>query len=87
MVNYDRLPENLRGGMRRYIEHGIKPGDFLTAVLEDSLTRAFGQADSRNQARMFEIASWMYNECPPLWGSAQKVKDWIDAKAKEREAA
>lgn len=74
---YDGLPDSLIGGMQRWIEDGIPTGDFLTAVLEDSLSRAFGRADDLNRAAMFSIVSWIYNEAPGCcWGSKEKVKAW-----------
>jgi len=64
MLNYNGLPESLRGGMQRYFEHGIEPGSFLMAVLANNLIGAFACADENNRARMFEIVSWIYNEAP-----------------------
>lgn len=84
-INYDLLPESLREGMRLYVEHGIRPGSFLEAVLKDTLTGAFSQADESNRARMFDIARFLYNEMPmTLWGSRAVVEEWIRAKAAER---
>lgn len=84
-INYDLLPESLRGGMRLYVEHGIRPGSFLEAVLKDSLTGAFAQADARSLVHMFGIVRFLYNEMPmTLWGSRAVVEEWIRAKTAER---
>lgn len=82
-MNYDILPEHCRGGMRRYIENGIPPGSFLTAVLENNLVEAFGRADQINQERLRDYCLWLYNEAPAMpirsWGSREIVRQWIDA--------
>jgi hypothetical protein len=77
MYDYERLPENVRGGMERYIEYGITPGGFLTAVLENDLADALGRADSNNLPRLQEILSWLHDEVPSVcWGSPAAVSAW-----------
>lgn len=77
-IEYSGLPAVLRGGMQRFIELRLRPGDFLFAVLSDSLTKAVFAADAENLARLPEIARWVYNEAPPMcWGSEEKVRAWI----------
>lgn len=41
---YQRVPIGLRGGMLRYVDHGIPPGGFLTAVICNDLLEATGRA-------------------------------------------
>ena len=43
-INYDSLPPHMHDVMRLYIEHGIEPGSFLTAVLSNDLMKALGKA-------------------------------------------
>ena len=77
MINYEKLPELLRGGMQRYIEKGIIPGDFLQAVICNDLKESFGRADEGNIARMFDIVSFFYNEVPHhIWGSKERMTAW-----------
>ena len=84
MMNYSKLPGSLAPGMERYIEHGIQPGSFLTAVLCNNLKESFAQADDFNQQLMFEIVSWMYNEAPLMcWGSPARVRKWIKEYSRE----
>lgn len=67
--------------MKLYIENGIEPGSFLTAVLENDLMEAFGRADDINRERLFDYCSFLYNEAPPAcFGSKEKVKLWIKQK-------
>ena len=80
-INYDLLPEHTRGEVKRYIEHGVPPGDFLQAVLRNNLMEAFMRADDTNIARMFDIVSFFYNEAPiDCWGSKENIKKWIKEK-------
>ena len=77
-INYESLPEGLQGGMKRYVEQGIKPGSFMTAVLENDLFGALAQADEMNRDRLYDICKWLYNEAPSqCWGSKEKVEAWI----------
>lgn len=77
-INYNMLPEHMREGARLYIEKGIEPGGFMTAVLENKFVQAFSRADDINLARMKDWASWLYNECPmQARGSERAVKEWL----------
>jgi len=76
--NYDLLPEHIRGGMQRYIENGIPPGDFLQAVICNKLKESFECADDTNISRMFDIVRFMYNEVPSIcWGSSERMTNWV----------
>lgn len=73
----DQLPEHMRDGMYRWIEHGIKPGGFGVAVLENDLVGAFGRADMTNIRCMKDWANWLYNRAPAdCWGSKAAVNKW-----------
>lgn len=88
MLNYEQLPESLRGGMKRYFEHGIEPGSFLMAVLENNLMEAFLCADEGNRARMLEIAYWLYNEVPiGTFKSPEKCRAYMRRVREQREVA
>ena len=79
MYSYEKLPEGLRGGMKRYLEDGIQAGGFLTACLKNDLVGAVGKAGSDNLKALPEIVRWIYNEAPDnCWGSKEKVCDWMD---------
>lgn len=83
--NYDRLPDHIRGGMQRYVEHGIEPGGFLTAVLENDLLGAFARADATCLIRMTDIVKFVNNELPGVsYGSPEAVNNWIELKKLER---
>jgi len=79
MLNYDILPEHMRGAMRRYIENRIAPGDFLTAVLNNDLMKSFALADHINRNRLHDFCYFLYNEAPAIcYGSHEKVKAWLE---------
>jgi len=83
-INYDSLPEHLRGGVARYIEQGIKPGSFLTAIICNNLKDSFFRADNICLERMFDIIEFFNNEAPfRCWGSKEKMTEWIREFGKE----
>ena len=78
-TDYSKLPEHCRGGMKRYIEEGIPPGDFLEAVICNDLVQAFARADDTNITRLFDYANFLYNEVPSVcWGSKEKMLGWTN---------
>jgi len=90
MLDYDEIPvEYMKGAVQRYIEHGIPPGGFLTAVICNNLSDSFARADENNLAKLHEWVQWFYNEAPsPCWGSQEKMQAWMTQRrevfAKER---
>ena len=80
MLNYASFPNQyLVDGVQRYLEHGIRPGDFLTAVLCNDLKEACGRADFTNRYLLFDIVNWLYNEAPlGSWGSPEIFDKVID---------
>jgi hypothetical protein len=83
------IPDYMVGGIERWIEHGIYPGDFLTAVIENDLREACGRADDTNQKLLYQYVSFFYNHAPSrCWGSPEKCEAWSNEKtATLREAA
>lgn len=80
-LRYELLPEHLRGGVQRYIEHGIQPGHFLTAVICNDLIEACGRADETCKRELFNIVKWFYNEAPVLcWKSPERMLAWMEAR-------
>jgi hypothetical protein len=77
-ADWTGVPEHLRGGLDRYIVHGIKPGDFLTAFLSNDLMETLGRADDKSRAGFFGLASFLYNEAPSgCFRSPENVARWI----------
>jgi hypothetical protein len=78
-VSYERLPEHMQAGARRYIEQGIPPGGFLEAVLANDLVGAFARADEVNRGAMRAWTLWLYNDIPSsAWGDPSMVDEWME---------
>lgn len=81
-MNYDLLPEHLRGGVQRYIEHGVIPGSFLVAVICNALREAVGYADDESLAALSNIVRWFtWNAPSECWGSGDKMAKWAAEKS------
>lgn len=86
-MEYSKIRPEIIESIRAYADEGRPTGGFLKAVLSNDLQGAFGKADDGNQATMFEIISYCYNEIPSAcWGSPEAVKKWIEKKQAERSA-
>lgn len=78
MFDYSKLPDHMQDGTRLYIEHGILPGSFLTAVICNDLFTAMWKADDINRYRLFDWCSFFYNEAPSqCFGSPDKMEKWM----------
>lgn len=85
VIDYLILPEHMREGMQRYVEHGIRPGDFLYFILCNDFVYGLGHADRINTARIVDYAKFLYLEAPSgCWGSKEKVDKWIGIHEEER---
>jgi len=72
------IPERMMEGLRLYIEEGVKPGRFLSAVLENDLSAAISTADDENLANVAAYCAYLYWEAPSsCHGSAGTVRQWI----------
>lgn len=77
-MNLTKIPEHMREGVINYIEHGVRPGRFLEAVLRNGLVWAASVADKVNSRLLCEWALVMCSEFPiNCWGSHKMVEDWI----------
>lgn len=83
---YDRLPEHMQDGARRYIEEGYRPGSFLMSVLCNNFVRVVESADMQNSAVLRIWAQWLHNDIPmSAWGSSEKVEAWMkEARSNDR---
>lgn len=71
------VPAYMQQGLLDWINSGILPGSFLTAVLENNLMEAVGRADSTNSMRLKDYAQFLYNGAPAdCHGSKEKVAAW-----------
>jgi len=72
-----RLPERMRGEMRRYIVEGVLPGPFVTAAVSNDLCGVFEHGDDENILALMHYLRFLKNHAPPqAWGSVDKVQAW-----------
>ena len=82
------VPAHMHGGIIRYYENGIPPGDFLSAVINNDLKEAIGRADDINVDALKAYVMWFYNQAPGgSWGHAGAVDNWLKAFHAEQESA
>ncbi len=73
------LPSHMGGAMKRYIERGIPPGSFLSAVLSNDLKETFARADDENGRAVRDYVVFLYSYAPSgCWGSPDKFQGWIN---------
>ena len=71
------VPDYMRGGMVRYILHGIMPGDFLQHVLSGDLFGALRKADDTNFYILQDYGLFLFNYAPAeCFGSGKQVVEW-----------
>lgn len=85
---YEQIPARMQDALRRYVLEGIRPGDFLTAVICNDLRGAIGRADEENSPLLRLYVLWLYNVAPAAcWGSPDKMREWMNARAQEKSIA
>lgn len=69
------VPHYMWPGLARWVLYGIRPGDFLTAVLENKLVDSYALADDANTECMRAWANIMYNHVPSE-ARRENMKTW-----------
>ena len=73
-----QFPERMRGPLVRYLVAGIRPGQFLQAVISDKLFDAVGRADDENLELLRRYCQFLYAHAPGgSWGSTAAMEEWI----------
>jgi hypothetical protein len=76
---YYPMSEYITGALERYLNHGIMPGSFMTAVLENNLKEAVARADNFNRVNLPNIVGYLWNHIPSAaWGSKEQVASWLE---------
>ncbi len=79
------IPQHMLEALNRYIDHGHRPGDFLTAVICNDLRTAVARADEHNVLNLRAYIGYLHNEAPShCWGSYENMQNYINQKQKER---
>ena len=78
MLERSKIPGYMHGGIIRYVEEHIPPGEFLQAIFKNDLMRAFWTADENNEPIIKEYLQFFYNNIPQeCWGSKENYENWI----------
>lgn len=84
---YSAIPPHMQAAIRRYIEQGFMPGDFLVGVITNNLTRAVNYADETNLPLLKLYVQWFYHEAPGnSWGSVENMRSWMESRRELIEA-
>jgi hypothetical protein len=71
------IPKYMRDGMVMWVAFGIRPGSFLTSVLQNDLIGAAMAADNLNRPRLHDYAAFLIGHVPALcYGTPAKVAVW-----------
>jgi len=72
------IPDEAGETIKLYVEHGIKPGSFLTAIICNDLQAAFAQADQTNAELIPAYVMYFHWEVPArITGSPRRMNNWI----------
>jgi hypothetical protein len=61
---YATIPECTKHGLRAWVLHAQRPGQFVEAVLMNDMYTAMDRADVDNLAALQTIMTWVKWECP-----------------------
>jgi hypothetical protein len=82
-LDYSKVPGSalMVDAVKNYLEEGIPPGPFLTAVICNNFYQAVSSADDQNRKLLDQWANFFYNHVQAnAWGSPEIMKDWLDNK-------
>jgi hypothetical protein len=74
---YAAIPERMRGGIIRWVEEGLPPGNFLSAIIRNDLSWTLAAADAENRELIPLYVRWFHWEAPAAChGSSEAAKAW-----------
>lgn len=72
------VPARIRKAIDDYVDHGLRPGDCLVAVLSNDMRAAFARADAEYVVAMPAIMMHLNSSVPvACWGTPDAVHAWI----------
>lgn len=72
-----RIPIAVMAALKRYLNDGVHPGGFLSAVLRNDLLATYERADLHSREAMPHLMTYLYNYVPArAFGSPEAVEDW-----------
>lgn len=86
-ANWGLIPPHMREGLQLYLESGVRPGSFLSAVLCNNLMGAVACADETNINRLPGYIRFLHNYVDPrAFGNEANFRAWMERRKKERKA-
>jgi hypothetical protein len=71
------VPSHLHAGLKRWVDEGITPGNFLRCVLNNDLRGAVAHGDPESLSALADITKFLIWHCPVhCWGSRENVRNW-----------
>ena len=71
------MKSSTKSDLDAHANQGRGAGHFVTAVLENNLSRAVSYGDERNLLDLVEITKYVFNHLPAeCWGSPDRVDKW-----------
>jgi hypothetical protein len=77
------IPHHMWRGVAMWAVFGIKPGNFLQAVIRGDLFDAAARADGTNQQMLYEWAFFMHNYIPSEAKGPKALGSWTGVKLEE----
>jgi hypothetical protein len=77
---YSVIKQSVFDGLENYMRHGVPPGGFLKAMLENaSIGTVIRRADNENVRVLREIYIFIFNRLPSnIWGSIENMDTFIE---------
>jgi len=73
------IPDYMEDGIENYINYGLEPGGFLTAIICNDLKSAVMRADGQNIGNIPAYVAYFYNHAPiDCWGSYDLMVKWCE---------
>lgn len=79
---YAIIPQRMRESIERYCVHHIKPGNFLSALLQNDLEGAIFHADDENLPLIKTYVLWFRWHTSGLYGK-ENFQKWLAKKPVE----
>jgi hypothetical protein len=81
-LNEMNIPDYMHDGLINYIKHHVKPGHFLSAILQNNLRETFFRADYINVNLVKNYVKFLYNYAPSsCWGNQERFENWLEMKS------
>lgn len=78
------LRDETRRSLDMYAQHGVSPGGFLQAALENDFLDAIGRASTESLKEISAVASYIYCALPSnCHGSREIVRKWANIKRED----